>query len=121
MLKLIVVSDPLRNSRMTGGAIAARFTCQVRSFSSLLEGLPGWIMYISPCGAGYCGSSTRGTVWIARVILLPAEGCVGGGGAMIAGALGGCGIDRVAAVTAACLSETNSSASLSNSLQSFNR
>ena len=106
---------------MAGGAIAARFTCRVRSFCSLLEGLPGWIMYICLCGAGYCGSSTRETVWIAPAILLPAEGCVGGGGAMIAGALEGCGVDRGAAATVACLSETNSSASLSNSVQSFNR
>ena len=121
MLKLIVVSDPLRNSGMAGGAIAARFTCRVRSFYSLLEGLPGWIMYICPCGAGYCGSSTRRTIWIAPAMLLPAEVCEGGGGAMIAGALEGCGVDRGDAATPACLSETNSSVSLSNSLQSFNR
>ena len=94
MLKLIGVSDPLRNSGMAGGAIAARFTCRVRSFCFLLEGLPGWIMYIYPCDAGYCGFSTRGTAWIAPAMLLPAEGCVGGGGAMIAGALEGCGVDR---------------------------
>ena len=120
-MKLIVVSDPLRNSGMAGGAIAARFTYRVRSFCSLLEGLPGWIMYICPCGAGYCGSSTSGTVWIAPAMLLSAEGCVGGGGAMIAGALEGCGVDSGASATATFLRATNLSASLSNSLQSLKR
>ena len=80
---------------MAGGAIAARFTYRVRSFCSLLEGLPGWIMCICPCGAGYCGSSTRGTAWIALAMLLSAEGCVGGGGATIVGVLEGCGVDRI--------------------------
>ena len=46
LLKLISVSAPLKNSGMDGGAIAAKFTCRVRSFCSLFEGLPGWIMYI---------------------------------------------------------------------------
>ena len=106
---------------MAEGAIAARFTSRVQSFCSLLEGLPGWIMYICPCGAGYWGSSTRGTVWIAPAMLLPAAGCVCGGGAMIVGALEGCGVDKGAAVTAAFHRVTNLSASMSNSLQSLKR
>lgn len=40
---------------------------------------------------------------------------------MIAGALDGCGVDRGAAATAACLRRTNSFANQSNSLQFFSR
>ena len=91
LLKLISISAPLKYSGMAGGAITARFTCRVLNFCSLFEGFPGWIMYIWPCGAGYCGSSTRGIAWMAPAMLLPAEGCVGGaGGGMIAGAPDGC-------------------------------
>ena len=55
-------------------------------------------------------------------MLLPAEGCVGGGGGgMIAGALEGCGVDMGAAATAAFLRAANLSVSLSNSLQSLRR
>ena len=67
--------------------MVAMLTCRVRSFCSLLEGRPFCIMYIFPWGAGYCGSSTHGTVCTTPVMLSPAVGCGGGGGTIRASAL----------------------------------
>ena len=110
-----------QNSGMAGGAMAARLTYRVRSFCSLLEGRPGCIMYICPWGAGYCGSSTRLTICIAPAMFPPAAGYGGGGGAMIVGAMDGCGVATGADAAAAYLRSTNSSTSRSNSLQFFSR